>query len=73
MRACRSLDPDRLATQAPAYVEAGLRTLRWLMTQQTTSTDCSGRSAAPASANFERRRVRSTNSRWKPPQPLPPA
>jgi len=27
-----------LATQTPAYVDAGLRTLRWLMTQQTTST-----------------------------------
>jgi hypothetical protein len=27
-----------LATETPAYVEAGLRTLRWLMTQQTTST-----------------------------------
>ncbi len=27
-----------MATQTPAYVDAGLRTLRWLMTQQTTST-----------------------------------
>jgi hypothetical protein len=27
-----------LATQTPAYVDAGLRTLRWLMTLQTTST-----------------------------------
>jgi Glycosyl transferases group 1 len=27
-----------LATRTPAYVEAGLKTLRWLMTQQTTST-----------------------------------
>jgi hypothetical protein len=26
-----------MATQTPAYVEAGLRSLRWLMTQQTTS------------------------------------
>ena len=27
-----------MATQTPAYVDAGLRSLRWLMTQQTTST-----------------------------------
>jgi hypothetical protein len=27
-----------MATQTPVYVEAGLRSLRWLMTQQTTST-----------------------------------
>jgi glycosyltransferase involved in cell wall biosynthesis len=27
-----------MATQTPGYVDAGLRTLRWLMTQQTTST-----------------------------------
>ncbi|WJR75526.1 glycosyltransferase family 4 protein [Bradyrhizobium sp. NP1] len=27
-----------LATQTPTYVDAGLRTLRWLMIQQTTST-----------------------------------
>jgi glycosyltransferase involved in cell wall biosynthesis len=27
-----------LATQTPVYVDAGLRSLRWLMTQQTTST-----------------------------------
>src|SRR6476619_7573945 len=27
-----------LATRTPAYVDAGLRTLRWLMTLQTTST-----------------------------------
>ena len=26
-----------MATQTPAYVDAGLRSLRWLMTQQTTS------------------------------------
>jgi glycosyltransferase involved in cell wall biosynthesis len=26
-----------MATQTPGYVDAGLRTLRWLMTQQTTS------------------------------------
>jgi glycosyltransferase involved in cell wall biosynthesis len=27
-----------MATQTPGYVDAGLRTLRWLMTQQTAST-----------------------------------
>jgi glycosyltransferase involved in cell wall biosynthesis len=27
-----------MATQTPGYVDAGLRSLRWLMTQQTTST-----------------------------------
>ena len=27
-----------LATQTPAYIDAGLRSLRWLMTQQTTPT-----------------------------------
>ena len=27
-----------MATQTPAYVDAGLRSLRWLMTQQTTPT-----------------------------------
>jgi glycosyltransferase involved in cell wall biosynthesis len=27
-----------MATQTPVYVDAGLRSLRWLMTQQTTST-----------------------------------
>ena len=27
-----------MATQTPDYVDAGLRSLRWLMTQQTTST-----------------------------------
>jgi hypothetical protein len=27
-----------MATRTPGYVEAGLRSLRWLMTQQTTST-----------------------------------
>jgi hypothetical protein len=27
-----------MATQMPGYVEAGLRSLRWLMTQQTAST-----------------------------------
>jgi hypothetical protein len=27
-----------MATQMPGYVDAGLRTLRWLMTQQTAST-----------------------------------
>jgi hypothetical protein len=27
-----------MATQTPAYVEAGLKSLRWLMTQQTAST-----------------------------------
>src|SRR5258707_9853347 len=26
-----------MATQTPGYVDAGLRSLRWLMTQQTTS------------------------------------
>jgi hypothetical protein len=29
-----------MATQMPGYVDAGLRTLRWLMTQQTASTGC---------------------------------
>jgi glycosyltransferase involved in cell wall biosynthesis len=29
-----------MATQTPAYVDAGLRSLRWLMTQQTASTGC---------------------------------
>ena len=29
-----------LATQMPDYVDAGLRTLRWLMTQQTSSAGC---------------------------------
>jgi glycosyltransferase involved in cell wall biosynthesis len=29
-----------MATQTPAYVDAGLRTLRWLMTQQTSSAGC---------------------------------
>ena len=29
-----------MATQTPGYVDAGLRSLRWLMTQQTTSTGC---------------------------------
>jgi hypothetical protein len=27
-----------MGTQTPAYVDAGLRSLRWLMTQQTTAT-----------------------------------
>src|ERR1700719_5285985 len=27
-----------MATQTPGYVDAGLRSLRWLMTQQTAST-----------------------------------
>jgi hypothetical protein len=29
-----------MATQTPDYVDAGLRTLRWLMTQQTSSAGC---------------------------------
>jgi len=29
-----------IATQTPGYVDAGLRSLRWLMTQQTASTGC---------------------------------
>jgi glycosyltransferase involved in cell wall biosynthesis len=29
-----------MATQTPGYVDAGLRTLRWLMIQQTASTGC---------------------------------
>ena len=29
-----------MATQTPGYVDAGLRSLRWLMTQQTASTGC---------------------------------
>ena len=29
-----------MATQTPEYVDAGLRTLRWLMTQQTSSAGC---------------------------------
>jgi glycosyltransferase involved in cell wall biosynthesis len=29
-----------MATQTPAYVDAGLRSLGWLMTQQTASTGC---------------------------------
>jgi glycosyltransferase involved in cell wall biosynthesis len=29
-----------MATQTPGYVDAGLRTLRWLMTQQTSSAGC---------------------------------
>jgi glycosyltransferase involved in cell wall biosynthesis len=29
-----------LATATPSYVEAGLKSLRWLMTQQTTSAGC---------------------------------
>jgi hypothetical protein len=29
-----------MATQTPGYVDAGLRTLRWLMTQQMASTGC---------------------------------
>ena len=33
-----------IATGKPAYVAAGLRSLRWLMTLQTTPAGCSGRS-----------------------------
>jgi hypothetical protein len=29
-----------MATQTPGYVDAGLRSLRWLMSQQTASTGC---------------------------------
>ncbi len=29
-----------LATQTPGHIDAGLRSLRWLMTQQTASTGC---------------------------------
>ncbi len=40
-----------MATQTPAYVDAGLRSLRWLMTRQTAPERAfSGRSAPPVSA-----------------------
>ena len=63
-----------LATRTPAYVEAGLRSLRWLMTLQTTPTG-----HLPARRHAELRRdaqataARSISSRWKPPRRSPPA
>ncbi len=39
-RLCQALIVTGLATQTPRYVEAGLRSLRWLMSLQTTSSGC---------------------------------
>lgn len=39
-RLSQALMVTGMATQTPGYVDAGLRSLRWLMTQQTASTGC---------------------------------
>ena len=58
-----------IATKTPAYVEAGLRSLRWLMTQQTTA-----HGSIPARRHRRLRRTapshpgRSISSRWKRPR-----
>jgi glycosyltransferase involved in cell wall biosynthesis len=39
-RLSQALIVTGMATQTPDYVDAGLRTLRWLMTQQTSSAGC---------------------------------
>ena len=39
-RLSQALIQTGLATHTPAYVEAGLRSLRWLMSIQTTSSGC---------------------------------
>ena len=70
----QALIADGLATQTPAYVEAGLRSLRWLMTQQTTPA---GHFRPVGTARLRRaatsRPGRSTSSRWKPPRRSRPA
>jgi hypothetical protein len=54
-----------MATQTPDILDAGLRSLRWLMTRQTHRRVISAPSAPPASANCANRLARSISSRWR--------
>ncbi len=67
-------DGDGHGDANPSYVDAGLRSLRWLMTQQTAARRViSARSARPVSASSGKQPAPSISNPWKPRRRSPPA